>query len=64
MDDYRGSDGRSYDEEDVWTRLERGEWSVCCFDPETGLEVVETADDELLFLTPDGRESPTVAVES
>ncbi|WP_255195069.1 hypothetical protein [Halorarius litoreus] len=65
MSDYRGSDGRCYGDRDVWERLEQGEWSVCCWDEETGLEVVETDDNDLLFLVPkDRKEVEAFAVET
>lgn len=52
MTDYWGSDGRGYADHEVWERLERGDWDVCCWDDQTGVEVVETDDEELLFLVP------------
>ena len=57
MTDYWGSDGHGYADQEVWERLEGGDWTVCCWDEETGLEVVETADEELLFLVPTDRPS-------
>lgn len=58
---YRGSDGRYYTDEDVWVRLENSSWNVCCWDTETGVEVMENDDHELVFLAPvdDGREMPS-----
>lgn len=65
MSDYWGSDGRRYDERDIWERLEGGEWTVCCWDEESGTEVVETDAGELLFLVPAERASDEgYAVES
>lgn len=58
MTDYWGSDGRQYADREVWERLEQGEWRVCCWDDETGVEVVETGDEELLFLMPAERTDP------
>jgi hypothetical protein len=55
MTDYCGSDGRGYADQEVWERLECGDWTVCCWDEETGLEVVETDEGELLFLVPTDR---------
>lgn len=52
MTDYWGSDGRGYADHEVWEQLERGDWTVCCWDDQTGVEVVETDDEELLFLVP------------
>lgn len=55
MSRYRGSDGRRYADRDIWERLESAAWRVCCWDEDTGLEVVETEAEELLFLVPTGR---------
>lgn len=52
---YVGTDGRLYSDEDIWPRLETETWTVCCWDNETGREVVETEEGELLFLTPFAR---------
>lgn len=49
---YRGSDGRYYSDEDVWVRLERESWRVFCWNTETGVEVMENDDGELVFLAP------------
>lgn len=64
MSDYWGSDGRRYADREMWERLEAGVWSVCCWDEETGVEVVETDAGELLFLVPVDRQSvETYSVE-
>lgn len=55
MSDYWGSDGRRYADQEIWERLEGDRWQVCCWDEESGLEVVETADGDLLFLVPTER---------
>jgi len=56
---YVGSDGRCYTAVELWERLESGSWQPCCWDPESGDEWVETADGELLALSPvDERELP------
>lgn len=49
---YRGSDGGTYTDEDIWERLESDVWDVFCWSDETGLEVVHTKREELLFLQP------------
>lgn len=65
MSEYWGTDGRRYTDQEVWERLEQGAWSVCCWDEETGVEVVETEAEELLFLVPvDRPEVEAYAVES
>ena len=65
MSDYWGTDGRRYADRDVWERLEQGEWTVCCWDEETGVEVVETPNEDLLFLVPiDRSEVEMFAVET
>lgn len=55
MSDYWGSDGRRYDDREIWERLEGGRWRVCCWDDESGMEVVETVEGDLLFLVPTER---------
>lgn len=49
---YRGSDGRRYTDEDVWVHLENDRWNVFCWDTESGLEVMENSDGDLVFLDP------------
>ncbi|QSG04651.1 Uncharacterized protein HSR121_0295 [Halapricum desulfuricans] len=47
-----GSDGDYYGEVDVWERLETGDWTPFAWDRESGVEWVETDDQQLLVLTP------------
>ncbi|SEO83229.1 hypothetical protein SAMN04487948_105378 [Halogranum amylolyticum] len=49
---YRGSDGRYYGDVDIWERFESGAWTPCVWDTESGVEWVETEDEELLSLVP------------
>lgn len=49
---YRGSDGRFYGDVDIWDRLESRTWAPCCWDEQTGVEWVETKDEQLLVLIP------------
>lgn len=51
---YVGSDGNYYGEVDVWERLEAGDWTPFAWDRESGVEWVETDDQQLLVLTPPG----------
>jgi hypothetical protein len=52
MHSYEGSDGRRYTDGTVWEKLETGEWRVFCWNEDTRLQVVETEDQEFLFLRP------------
>lgn len=57
---YRGSDGQRYTDSELWQKLERGEWSVFCWDVDSQLQVVETEGEDLLFLHPTDRAPPAV----
>ncbi|MFB6125246.1 MAG: hypothetical protein ABEJ59_04740 [Halanaeroarchaeum sp.] len=60
MTTYRGSDGRTYTDEEIWYRLETGAWRVCCWDAESGTEWVEANSATLLSLVPvDAEGTPT-----
>lgn len=52
MADYRASNGKYYSDKEVWEHLENEEWSICCWDEETGKEWVITEDDRLVCLIP------------
>jgi hypothetical protein len=49
---YAGSDGEYYSDLQIWEHLEAGEWTVCCWDPETGAEWVEDDRKRLVTLRP------------
>lgn len=49
---YRGSDGRFVSEQQLWERLELGQWRVLCWDERSGEEWVETEREDLLHFDP------------
>ena len=49
---YRGSDGGYYTDADVIHHLERDDWEVVTWDPDSGTEVFATATRERLELEP------------
>lgn len=49
---YRCCNGRYYGDVDVWTKLESGEWSSCCWNIESGEEWMHTREETLLHLKP------------
>jgi hypothetical protein len=51
-DIYRCTDGRWYGDAQLWARFERGVWTPCCWDTESGTEWVETTTGDLLELRP------------
>jgi hypothetical protein len=55
---YARSDGGYCTEIELWERLEAGEWTPCCWDPESGEEWVETDSGELIALVPVADETP------
>lgn len=54
---YRCSDGRWYGDTQIWERFERGVWTPCCWDTDTGTEWVETVTGALLELRPISQQS-------
>lgn len=54
---YRGSDGRFYGDVDIWDRLESSTWVPCCWDEQSGVEWVETMDEQLLALVPTAQQA-------
>lgn len=51
MELYRSSSGGYYTGEELWERLEGGQWRPCGY-TDDGLEIVETDDAGLVFLEP------------
>lgn len=49
---YAGSDEEFYTEYEVGYQIETGTWQPCMWDPDEGWELVETPDDQLLWLLP------------
>lgn len=49
---YAGSDGKFYTEHDLGYRVETKTWHPCMWETEEGWELVETADQQLLWLVP------------
>lgn len=49
---YAGSDGNVYADADVGYRIETGTWHSRLWDPDDGWHLVETGDQEVLWLVP------------